>query len=273
MKKDIVAKEIINTITKDIAKYILKLDIDDIELIDKEVQRVERREADIVAKCKIDSKEAILHIEIQNNNDKTMPYRMIRYYIDIFQRYNFLPLYQFVIYIGKEKLNMKDSINTHRLNYSYSLIDMKKIDCEELLKIDLPDALVLAILCDFKNKKELDIITYIIKRLRELVNDNEDRLGKYMIILETLSQNRDLKDKIKEVENMLRDIDITKLPSYELGIEKGIKDGLEIGIEKGIEKGKLTTAIIMIDKYGLSIKEVSKDLGIPIEELKKSLKS
>jgi len=80
MKKDIISKEAVKTLVIDIAKFILKLEIDSLEFLDKEFQRVEDRRADVVA-C-VDDK-YILHIEIQNNNDKNMPARMLRYLLDI----------------------------------------------------------------------------------------------------------------------------------------------------------------------------------------------
>ena len=45
MKKDITTKEIIEAITKDLAKYILELKIENIKFIDKELKRIEKREA------------------------------------------------------------------------------------------------------------------------------------------------------------------------------------------------------------------------------------
>jgi len=159
VNKDIITKETIIAITKDIATYILNLNIgEEIEFVDKELKRVEKREADIVAKCKIDGVESILHIEIQNSNDKTMPKRMLRYYVDIKFLFDNYPIYQYVVYIGKQKLTMKDKIEDKNLKFWYNLIDMHKIDCEELLKIDTPDALVLAILCDFKDKDEVEVL-------------------------------------------------------------------------------------------------------------------
>ena len=53
MKKDISSKETIKAITEEIGRYILHLEISDIEFVDKELQRVEKREADIIALCKI----------------------------------------------------------------------------------------------------------------------------------------------------------------------------------------------------------------------------
>jgi len=40
----------------------------------------------------------------------------------------------------------------------------------------------------------------------------------YMLTLEILSTNRNLKDKLKKVEDMLRDIRYEDLPSYEIAI-------------------------------------------------------
>jgi len=137
MQKDIVTKETILTITQDIALYILKLNIKDIEFIDKELKTIEKREADIVATCKIDGVKQILHIEIQNSNDYTMPQRMLRYYNDIKIKHKETKINQFVIYIGKEKLYMKDYIKDDKLSFSYLIIDMHDIDCEEFIKMDI----------------------------------------------------------------------------------------------------------------------------------------
>ena len=51
MKKDIVSKRIIKKLLKEIAKYFLNnpIETDNIVFLDKELQRVEKREADIVA--------------------------------------------------------------------------------------------------------------------------------------------------------------------------------------------------------------------------------
>jgi len=51
MKKDIISKKILKHIARDLSKHILKIEIkDDMELIDKEFTRVEKRDADLVFK-------------------------------------------------------------------------------------------------------------------------------------------------------------------------------------------------------------------------------
>ena len=70
MKKDITTKEALKAITEDIAIYLLGLQIDNVEFVDKELLRIEKREADIVATCLINNSPSIIHLEIQNDNDK-----------------------------------------------------------------------------------------------------------------------------------------------------------------------------------------------------------
>jgi hypothetical protein len=267
MKKDITTKEAITAITEDIALYLLNLEITDVEFVDKELKRVEKREADIVAKCKIDNVEQILHLEIQNNNDKTMPRRMLRYYNDIKMEFNNLELKQYIIYIGKAKLSMKDNIVDKNLNYSYTIIDMHNIDCEELIALDTPDALVLSILCDFKGRDELEILIHITQRLAQLTKDDEHQLGKYMLMLETLSDNRDLKNKLEKAEEMLRTVKMEDLPSYSLGYKKAIINEKDEWVSQGI----IDTATTMIKEFNLSVEIVAKKLNISIDELKKHL--
>jgi len=241
VKKDTISKEILKSIVKDISKYFLKIEINEIEFIQTNTQRIESRDADIVAKVNSDF---ILHLEIQNNNHPKMEYRMLRYWLDISQITS-LPIRQYLIYIGKDKLSMKNNIIKDRVNYFYNIINIKNIDCDILIKQDTPDALVLAILCDFKKKNPKDVVKYIIDRLIYHTSSDKKEFRKYMIMLEELSTNRDLKEIIKE-QAMLREIKWEDLPSYEIGLEKGVKEG--------VEKGK----IIALFEFGLNADEIAK---------------
>ena len=267
MKKDIISKDIVEAIAKDVATYLLGLHISEIEFVQQEMLRVEKREADTVLLCKINGAPAILHLEFQNNNDSSMPIRMLRYFTDIRQRYNKRPIYQYVIYIGKHALNMSDHLREQSLEYRYNLVDMHKIDCETLLALDNPDALVLAVLCDFKEKNEKDVLTYIVQRLNQLVGNDSHGLGHYMLMLETLSENRQLQHTLEEVEAMLRETSLKSLPSYNIGLKYGKLEGLQ----QGIEQGKLNTAIEMIAEFGLSVESVAKKLNLPLDELMQRL--
>ncbi len=259
----------------DLATYLLKLDIDadSLELIETEQQRVEDHRADLVAKVRSRASDEnfILHIEIQNNNDVLMPWRMLRYLSDIRLAHPRTPVRQHIIYIGRDCLTMPAEIKEENIRFNYGLLDMRQVDCATLLEEDNPDALVLAILCDFREREPRGVVQHIFQRLQDLLGDHPKRFREYLDMLEILSENRNLRDYIKEAEAMLTRIDIEKLPSYELGLEKGMEKGLEKGLEKGMEKGSyrekrrlaksligLLDDAIIAEKTGLSIDIVQK---------------
>ncbi len=77
------------------------------------------------------------------------------------------------------------------------------------------------------------MVDEIFLRLHAQLGDNPKRLREYLDMIEVLSENRDLKHQIMEVERTLTQIDVKKLPSYQLGMEQGLEDGLEKGLDQG----------------------------------------
>ena len=122
----------------------------------------------------------IVHIEIQNNNHKQMHLRMCRYYTDILFLYEDYKVSQYMVYIGKDKCYMKSQIQRDKMNYSYDIIDMRDIACEELIQSNDPSAIALSILCDFKGKDKQTVINTILRKLREL-NDDKKNGSSYML--------------------------------------------------------------------------------------------
>jgi len=269
--KDITTKDILKNLAKELSIYILNLDIDEqIELIDKEFTRVEKREADLLFK----SGKKIIHIEIQNNYHPSMAERMLRYYSDILLDYKSYNIYQFVIYIGQEDVKMRNTIIRDDISYRYRLIDMRDIPCQKFLESNNPSAISLSILCDFGDRDKQEVVNTIIKRLIESCSDSIE-FHKHLKIIEILSSNRDLEEKVKKGETMLS-VDIERMPSYQIGLEHGMERGMERGIEKGREKGreegreeaKIEDAKKMI-MIGLDIETIHKVTDLPIEKIKK----
>jgi len=64
-------------------------------------------------------------------------------------------IYQYLIYTGDRNVTMKNHIKDDNLDFTFNVLNMKDIDCERLMALDNPNALVLAILCDFKDKDKL----------------------------------------------------------------------------------------------------------------------
>jgi len=225
--KDIISRDTLKRLTTDLARHLLGIEAEAIELLETQNQRVEDRRADLVARMRAsDASEFLLHVEIANNNKNDMPLRMLRYYTDIRLAGHRGALRQFLIYIGTDPLTMPDGLQEPGLlDYRYGLVDMHQVNCAGLLVQDNPDALVLAVLCDFGGRQPQEVLSYIVRRLKDLLGADEQRFREYMTMLEILSENRGLKAQVVEAQRMLTQIDITQLPSYSIGYEDGESRG------------------------------------------------
>ncbi|SFV50379.1 hypothetical protein MNB_SV-12-1834 [hydrothermal vent metagenome] len=254
--KDIVSKEIIKEIGRDISMHILGIDIKgEVTLVDKEWTRVEKRDSDIVFK----NGNRIIHIEIQNSHHNNMELRMLRYYSDILFEYKNCTITQYLIYIGKEKCYMKKEIKRDEISYKYGIIDMKNVACEDLLYHDNPSAVALSILCDFKGKDKQIVVNTILKRLKELTKNDDREYRNYLKKVNILSTNRDLENEVEKGVKMLA-VDIENTPLYKWEMEKAVK------------KVTFENAIVMIEKFNLSIDAIVKEFNIRKEELLEYIK-
>jgi hypothetical protein len=100
------------------------------------------------------------------------------------------------------------------------IIDIKSIACEDLLYHNNPSAVILSILCDFKEKDKQMVVNTILKRIKELTKGDEVNYKNYIKKVNILSTNRDLKEEVKKGMNTMLNVDITKTPLYEIGAKK-----------------------------------------------------
>lgn len=235
--KDIISKQVFKRILIDVATYVFALELDKVELIETEQQRVEDRRADLTAKVKDkQGQRFILHIEIQNQNRGDMPDRMLRYLTDIRLNHPGEEVFQYLLYIGEERLTIPEGIESRQLNYRYGLVDMHAIDYKLFMAQDTPDAIVMAILCDFKGESASRVVHDLLGKLMQLTRHDARSLREYISMLEILASNRNIDIDIQQEFAMLQ-VEIEKLPSFVMGEKKGLKMGLEKGIERGMEKG------------------------------------
>lgn len=159
--------------------------------------------------------------------------------------------------IGKEALAMADGFDMPRFSYRYDIIDMHGVDCEDLLRQDSPDAWVMAILCDFKHHLPREVVHTILARLAERFGANLPRLREYVDMLDILASNRDLNLNIREELKMLT-IDVEKLATYQLGMEKGMEKGAyerNMAIAKNLLERRMEPDLIAA-VTGLSLAEI-----------------
>ncbi|MEJ7555848.1 MAG: Rpn family recombination-promoting nuclease/putative transposase, partial [Aquificaceae bacterium] len=99
--KDITLKDIFEEIPHRLSKILAPAPIK--ELLPTNFPSTELR-VDFLARLE---DESILHIEFQSFNDPNMPFRMLRYYLAIWERYPTSPIKQLLVYVGNRKLRMK----------------------------------------------------------------------------------------------------------------------------------------------------------------------
>ena len=271
--KDIISKQIIKHLVRDFATVLFGLPVTEVELMETSHQRIEDRHADLVAKVWLpDGQVFILHIEIQNDNQRIFPIRMLRYLTDILLETLGLPVRQYLVYIGREPLRMADGLNLpDLLEYRYKTIDMHKMDCADLLRQDSPDAWVLAVLCDFHGRQSRAVIHEILTRLMQRFKDQQPTLREYVTMLEVLSDNRDLNLDIREEYDMLA-INLEKLPSYQIGMEKGEVKGKIEGRAEGRAEGAREQALAMARALlddGKELSWISLITGLPQAEVER----
>ncbi|MBF0148278.1 MAG: DUF4351 domain-containing protein [Magnetococcales bacterium] len=140
---------------------------------------------------------SIVHVEL-NSKSEEMDWRMLMYHTLIRQQYPDRVLRQKLLYVGDARWNQQVGIEEERLSFQYDLVDIRDIDCRELMGSPLLEENILAILCRMSDQNET--IREILCRISELPDKaRADALTKLVI----LSRLRRLETEVKkEAEKM-----------------------------------------------------------------------
>ncbi len=231
--KDIALKDIFEEIPHRLSKILAPAPIK--ELLPTNFPSTELR-VDFLARLE---DESILHIEFQSFNDPNMPFRMLRYYLAIWERYPNSPIKQLLVYVGNRKLRMKSRLRLRNLSFSYEVLDIRQIDCKVLLESPDPMDRLLACLC--KVEDEAYLIEKLIKTMEGM---NEEERKDYLLKALTLTELRPnlrikLTEEVKHMPIVVRPEDI-RLPKRKLKKDilyrLGLKEGKQIGLEEGLLK-------------------------------------
>ena len=214
-----------------------------VKVISAEIRLVKTFRPDIL----VEADGEIIQVEIQAQQDKTLPHRMFRYYYAILEKYKKEPT-QIVLFVGKGNPPPSE-YKTPKLTLKYEVLDMKKIDPDVFIKSEKPAEVILGILAGkFKDKPQ--IIRKVKKRIAEIVK-NEREIAKYIDSISFLAGLFDIKIKVKP---MPIEVDIMKTFLYKWGKEEGLREGKQKGKQEGLNEAILLDVQI---KFGRSkIKEL-----------------
>ncbi|MBF0565316.1 MAG: hypothetical protein HQK89_08740 [Nitrospirae bacterium] len=250
-KFDITLKDLL----KDIPDKFLKIltGYEEGRFPDVQFPLIHYRQPDLIIETKDGT---IIHIEIQSTNDGTMLSRMYIYSAFIYYKFKKLPV-QVVLYVGNKPMRMANRISDGHIPFFYNLVNIKDIDCKELLSGTKPEDSVLSILCKTQDidgtiKRILDNLSVLPQRQRE------DYIKKLLI----LSDLRNLSGKIKkEVKKMPITMNVKKSWIFKEGRLEGKQEGKLEGIQEGKQEGRLEGLIEGIE-LGLELKYGSEGLEL-----------
>ncbi len=231
------------------------------KLLDTSLPEVKERRADFLVELEDGS---IFHLELQTQNDKNMPFRMLEYFVLISSKYPNRSIKQLVLYVGEKPLKMKDRIKTENLSFIYQLKDIREISCEELLKSDSLTDKILAVLCDVRNPEK-----YFKELLTELYKLPERERKDYIKkLLNLLTIRSKLVEEFKlEVKKMPITFDRETMKKHPF-----FKDGKKEGLKEGLEKAKREDIVKLHKKLRMDAKEIADVLELPLDFVEKVIK-
>lgn len=226
MRYDVPLKELLHHFPQRFLQMLTGLQATD--WLNVEYPSVKSRRPDLVARLTDGS---ILHLELQSSPDPQMLWRMLEYYILIYQHYGVYPLQQ-VVYIGQATPHFETHCKTKHLSFYYELIDSRQLEGRLLLESDSLADNILAILC------RLDNYDFTIKNILNKIKELDDNARKDMLlILANLASLRNLNPILEQEEQRM---------SIELSIENNFF--MQKAFQQGTQQGEIKLLQKMLEK-------------------------
>ena len=209
MKYDIVLKDLLYDIPTSFIYVISGIRIK--KLLNVELPEVRKRVPDLLLLLEDDS---ILHIELQTYNDKRIAMRMLEYMVLIKSRYEDREVRQVVVYVGNDKMRMKDSIKWEDLEYRFKLIDIRDIDCEDMVRSEYISDIIIGGLCRIKDEDRY--VERLLRAIRSLSEDErKDAIKKALTLLRLRPiLYSKVEERVKEESMPLTIVEIERDPYY-----------------------------------------------------------
>jgi hypothetical protein len=142
-----------------------------------------------------------------------------------------------VLYIGKEKPTMPNSIQLTGISYKFNLVWIKNIRYQAFLKTEKPALMLLGALADYGDKAAKEVMKEVVSAIQTKIKGTME-VQHYLQQLHILSNIHDLQQIFSEIMfDIAQLIDEEKDPFFQRGEQKGLEKGLVEGLEKGLVEG------------------------------------
>jgi hypothetical protein len=234
------------------------------------IQHTKERKPDLLKKITDDKGNVfVLHIEFQTRNDSEMVYRMFEYLAMLLRKFK-LPVKQYVIYIGEEKIAMPTTLTNEASFFSYNLVDISAIDYRVFLRSVNIEEKMFAILANYGADSAETAVTKIVDGVAATAGSGLEWLRRKNQ-LRILANLRSL--VVINIEIMESVASFYKIEN-DIVYKVGEKNGREEGVGIGIEMGKTSFILYLLTETNLSMQEIAKKAEMPIsfvEKVKASL--
>jgi predicted transposase YdaD len=226
---DKIFKEESETLIKAIATKVLGISsFSNTQPVTASLQKTLERDPDWLRRvCHANPKDDyIFHGEVHGKDEAIILDRDLVYYALLWHNYH-LPVRQVVVYIGRKKkiTHIKSELKLLNLGFKIEVINMHEVPYDLFINSSIPEEVMLAILCDFKDKTKEEIVTQILKRIKHL-NKSDLNLQKNLVQLEIISSLRNLQPLLTKIlATMPITFDIRKDLRFKEGKQEGRQEG------------------------------------------------
>lgn len=222
---DRVFKENIESLLLPLLRKILGLVPPKLVPVDAKLQVTQEAEMDHIRRVVHEDSNQDYGLQIEFHvTDEDLRKRNLLHYA-LFHNITDLPLRQIVIYGGMgvpNKIHL-NALELKGLALSYEVIILRDIPKDVFLESQIPEEVILAILCDFGEMKPEQVVRQILLNLRKILR-RSSRIKKYQKQLLVLSRLRKMELIVKtEMEAITFHYDIETDGLYLQGIEQGLE--------------------------------------------------
>lgn len=247
---DKIFKENLEAVISSIMQNILEITAVSVEELPDDIQHTKERKPDVLKKVTDNQGDTfVLQIEFQVANDDEMVHRMLDYKAMLIRKYR-LPIYQYVIFLGKGQPKMETHLTDVGLTFEYNLLAINSVDYKIFLKSNRPEEIVLSVLANFGQETSESALKDIISRLEETTS-GDLALKRYFKQLRILAQLRKLEQKLK---NIVMD-----------SIAKYIDEKRDVAFLIGQEKTEERIVRNLLSKMSLTLEQIADIAGVSVD--------
>ncbi len=256
------------------------LEAESLEFIDKEIftdiTQGERREADLLVKCRFQGREAffLIHLEHQSKREKDFTQRMFFYFARLTEKFA-VPVYPIALFsydkpeTAEKSQYLLEFPDRKVVEFNFAVIQLNRLNWREYLTQDNPIASALMAKMGIESKDRVTAKKECLRMIARLKLDSARThllggfIDSYLKLL--TEEHKKLEVEMKKLPSQEREEIMEIMTSWEeIGFQKGMQQGMQQGLQREAE-----LVVRLIKKRFGRLKKSEKEqiLALPIEKV------